>query len=217
MTKQFCRAWLEVKNKVVEAFAVKDSIQLSETQLSMTFQGNNQPAELSSIAAGSDFIIEENSIVTEILDSKPKNKIGKLKFSGSSDFKIHSISNAIAWYIVSESEKDSEAKGLEIVKKSEVKFDDQIAISQDGRIFVSENVNDKLVKIRTDICIPRQVMTMPIPLPEIKAHLIYVENNAVWYSGIVGKVVNSDSSFKQKKRVVIQISDRVIFLHLHEK
>lgn len=210
MVKQFCRAWLEVKGKVVDAFAVNDSIRLSETELSMTFQGNNQPAELTSIAAGSDFVVEENSIITEILETKVKNKIGKLKFSGSSDFKLHSISNAIAWYLVGEGEKESEAKGLEIVKKSEVKFDDQIAISQDGRIFVSENVNDKLVKIRTEICIPRQVMTMPIPLPEIKAHLIYVENNAVWYSGIVGKVINSNSSLKQKKTVVIQISERTI-------
>lgn len=210
MVKQFCRAWLEVKGKVVDAFAVNDSIRLSETELSMTFQGNNQPAELTSIAAGSDFVVEENSIITEILETKVKNKIGKLKFSGSSDFKLHSISNAIAWYLVGEGEKESEAKGLEIVKKSEVKFDDQIAISQDGRIFVSENVNDKLVKIRTDICILRQVMTMPIPLPEIKAHLIYVENNAVWYSGIVGKVINSNSSLKQKKTVVIQISERTI-------
>lgn len=210
MVKQFCRAWLEVKGKVVDAFEVNDSIRLSETELSMTFQGNNQPAELTSIAAGSDFVVEENSIITEILETKVKNKIGKLKFSGSSDFKLHSISNAIAWYLVGEGEKESEAKGLEIVKKSEVKFDDQIAISQDGRIFVSENVNDKLVKIRTDICILRQVMTMPIPLPEIKAHLIYVENNAVWYSGIVGKVINSNSSLKQKKTVVIQISERTI-------
>jgi hypothetical protein len=53
-------------------------------------------------------------------------------------------------------------------------------------------------------------MTMPIPLPEIKAHLIYVENDAVWYSGIVGKVINSDSSLRQKKRVVMQISERII-------
>ena len=210
MVKQFCRAWLEVKGKVVDAFAVNDSIRLSETELSMTFQGNNQPAELTSIAAGSDFVVEENSIITEILETKVKNKIGKLKFSGSSDFKLHSISNAIAWYLVGEGEKESEAKGLEIVKKSEVKFDDQIAISQDGRIFVSENVNDKLVKIRTEICIPRQVMTMPIPLPEIKAHLIYVENDAVWYSGIVGKVINSNSSLKQQKKVVMQISERII-------
>jgi hypothetical protein len=210
MAKQFCRAWLEVKGKVVDAIALNTSIKLSETELSMTFQGNSQPAELTSIAAGSNFVVEENSIVTEILETKVKNKVGKLKFSGSSDFKIHSIDSAIAWYLVGESEKESEAKGLEIVKKSEVKFDDQIAISQDGRIFVSENVNDKLVKIRTDICIPRQVMTMPIPLPEIKAHLIYVENNAVWYSGIVGKVINSDSSLRQKKRVVMQISERII-------
>jgi hypothetical protein len=210
MTKQFCRAWLEVKGKVVDAIALNTSIKLSETELSMTFQGNSQPAELTSIAAGSNFVVEENSIVTEILETKVKNKVGKLKFSGSSDFKIHSIDSAIAWYLVGEGEKESEAKGLEIVKKSEVKFDDQIAISQDGRIFVSENVNDKLVKIRTDICIPRQVMTMPIPLPEIKAHLIYVENNAVWYSGIVGKVINSDSSLRQKKRVVMQISERII-------
>jgi hypothetical protein len=210
MAKQFCRAWLEVKGKVVDAIALNTSIKLSETELSMTFQGNSQPAELTSIAAGSNFVVEENSIVTEILETKVKNKVGKLKFSGSSDFKIHSIDSAIAWYLVGESEKESEAKGLEIVKKSEVKFDDQIAISQDGRIFVSENVNDKLVKIRTDICIPRQVMTMPIPLPEIKAHLIYVENDAVWYSGIVGKVINSDSSLRQKKRVVMQISERII-------
>ena len=210
MTKQFCRAWLEVKGKVVDAIALNTSIKLSETELSMTFQGNSQPAELTSIAAGSNFVVEENSIVTEILETKVKNKVGKLKFSGSSDFKIHSIDSAIAWYLVGEGEKESEAKGLEIVKKSEVKFDDQIAISQDGRIFVSENVNDKLVKIRTDICIPRQVMTMPIPLPEIKAHLIYVENDAVWYSGIVGKVINSDSSLRQKKRVVMQISERII-------
>lgn len=210
MSKQFCRAWLEVKGKVVDAIAVNNSIKLSETELSMTFQGNSQPAELTSIAAGSDFVVEENSIVTEILEAKVKNKVGKLKFSGSSDFKLHSIDSAIAWYLVGEGEKESEAKGLEIVKKSEVKFDDQIAISQDGRIFVSENVNDKLVKIRTDICIPRQVMTMPIPLPEIKAHLIYVENDAVWYSGIVGKVINSNSSLKQKKTVVMQISERTI-------
>jgi hypothetical protein len=210
MTKQFCRAWLEVKGKVVDAIALNTSIKLSETELSMTFQGNSQPAELTSIAAGSNFVVEENSIVTEILETKVKNKVGKLKFSGSSDFKIHSIDSAIAWYLVGEGEKESEAKGLEIVKKSEVKFDDQIAISQDGRIFVSENVNDKLVKIRTDICIPRQVMTMPIPLPEIKAHLIYVENNAVWYSGIVGKVINSDSSLRQQKKVVMQISERII-------
>lgn len=210
MSKQFCRAWLEVKGKVVDAIAVNNSIKLSETELSMTFQGNSQPAELTSIAAGSDFVVEENSIVTEILEAKVKNKVGKLKFSGSSDFKLHSIDSAIAWYLVGEGEKESEAKGLEIVKKSEVKFDDQIAISQDGRIFVSENVNDKLVKIRTDICIPRQVMTMPIPLSEIKAHLIYVENNAVWYSGIVGKVINSNSSLKQKKTVVMQISERTI-------
>ena len=210
MSKQFCRAWLEVKGKVIDAIAVNNSIKLSETELSMTFQGNSQPAELTSIAAGSDFIIEENSIVTEILETKVKNKVGKLKFSGSSDFKLHSIDSAIAWYLVGEGEKESEAKGLEIVKKSEVKFDDQIAISQDGRIFVSENVNDKLVKIRTDICIPRQVMTMPIPLPEIKAHLIYVENDAVWYSGIVGKVINSNSSLKQKKTVVMQISQRTV-------
>ena len=209
MSKQFCRAWLEVKGKVVDAIAVNNSIKLSETELSMTFQGNSQPAELTSIAAGSHFVVEENSIVTEILETKVKNKVGKLKFSGSSDFKIHSIDSAIAWYLVGEGEKESEAKGLEIVKKSEVKFDDQIAISQDGRIFVSENVNDKLVKIRTDICIPRQVMTMPIPLPEIKAHLIYVENDAVWYSGIVGKVVNSNSSLKQKKTIVVQISERI--------
>jgi hypothetical protein len=210
MTKQFCRAWLEVKGKVVDAIALNTSIKLSETELSMTFQGNSQPAELTSIAAGSNFVVEENSIVTEILETKVKNKVGKLKFSGSSDFKIHSIDSAIAWYLVGEGEKESEAKGLEIVKKSEVKFDDQIAISQDGRIFVSENVNDKLVKIRTDICIPRQVMTMPIPLPEIKAHLIYVENNAVWYSGIVGKVINSDSSLRQQKKVVMQISERTV-------
>jgi hypothetical protein len=210
MTKQFCRAWLEVKGKVVDAIALNTSIKLSETELSMTFQGNSQPAELTSIAAGSNFVVEENSIVTEILETKVKNKVGKLKFSGSSDFKIHSIDSAIAWYLVGEGEKESEAKGLEIVKKSEVKFDDQIAISQDGRIFVSENVNDKLVKIRTEICIPRQVMTMPIPLPEIKAHLIYVENNAVWYSGIVGKVINSNSSLKQQKKVVMQISERII-------
>jgi hypothetical protein len=210
MTKQFCRAWLEVKGKVVDAIALNTSIKLSETELSMTFQGNSQPAELTSIAAGSNFVVEENSIVTEILETKVKNKVGKLKFSGSSDFKIHSIDSAIAWYLVGEGEKESEAKGLEIVKKSEVKFDDQIAISQDGRIFVSENVNDKLVKIRTEICIPRQVMTMPIPLPEIKAHLIYVENDAVWYSGIVGKVINSNSSLKQKKTVVMQISERTI-------
>lgn len=210
MSKQFCRAWLEIKGKVVDAIAVNNSITLSETELSMTFQGNSQPAELTSIAAGSDFIVEENSIITETLETKVKNKVGKLKFSGSSDFKLHSIDSAIAWYLVGEGEKESEAKGLEIVKKSEVKFDDQIAISQDGRIFVSENVNDKLVKIRTDICIPRQVMTMPIPLPEIKAHLIYVENDAVWYSGIVGKVINSNSSLKQKKTVVMQISERTI-------
>ena len=210
MSKQFCRAWLEVKGKVVDAIAVNNSIKLSETELSMMFQGNSQPAELTSIAAGSDFVVEENSIITEILETKVKNKVGKLKFSGSSDFKLHSIDSAIAWYLVGEGEKESEAKGLEIVKKSEVKFDDQIAISQDGRIFVSENVNDKLVKIRTDICIPRQVMTMPIPLSEIKAHLIYVENNAVWYSGIVGKVINSNSSLKQKKTVVMQISERTI-------
>jgi hypothetical protein len=210
MAKQFCRAWLEVKGKVVDAIALNTSIKLSETELSMTFQGNSQPAELTSIAAGSNFVVEENSIVTEILETKVKNKVGKLKFSGSSDFKIHSIDSAIAWYLVGEGEKESEAKGLEIVKKSEVKFDDQIAISQDGRIFVSENVNDKLVKIRTEICIPRQVMTMPIPLPEIKAHLIYVENNAVWYSGIVGKVINSNSSLKQQKKVVMQISERII-------
>lgn len=210
MSKQFCRAWLEVKGKVVDAIAVNNSITLSETELSMTFQGNSQPAELTSIAAGSDFIVEENSIITEILETKVKNKVGKLKFSGSSDFTLHSIDSAIAWYLVSEGEKESEAKGLEIVKKSEVKFDDQIAISQDGRIFVSENVNDKLVKIRTDICIPRQVITMPIPLSEIKAHLIYVENNAVWYLGIVGKVINSNSSLKQKKKVVMRISERTI-------
>ena len=210
MSKQFCRAWLEVKGKVVDAIAVNNSITLSETELSMTFQGNSQPAELTSIAAGSDFIVEENSIITETLETKVKNKVGKLKFSGSSDFKLHSIDSAIAWYLVGEGEKESEAKGLEIVKKSEVKFDDQIAISQDGRIFVSENVNDKLVKIRTEICIPRQVMTMPIPLPEIKAHLIYVENDAVWYSGIVGKVINSNSSLKQKKTVVMQISQRTV-------
>lgn len=210
MSKQFCRAWLEVKGKVVDAIAVNNSITLSETELSMTFQGNSQPAELTSIAAGSDFIVEENSIITETLETKVKNKVGKLKFSGSSDFKLHSIDSAIAWYLVGEGEKESEAKGLEIVKKSEVKFDDQIAISQDGRIFVSENVNDKLVKIRTDICIPRQVMTMPISLPEIKAHLIYVENDAVWYSGIVGKVINSNSSLKQKKTIVMQISERTI-------
>lgn len=210
MSKQFCRAWLEVKGKVVDAIAVNNSITLSETELSMTFQGNSQPAELTSIAAGSDFIVEENSIITETLETKVKNKVGKLKFSGSSDFKLHSIDSAIAWYLVSEGEKESEAKGLEIVKKSEVKFDDQIAISQDGRIFVSENVNDKLVKIRTDICIPRQVMTMPIPLLEIKAHLIYVENDAVWYSGIVGKIINSNSSLKQKKTVVMQISQRTV-------
>ena len=210
MSKQFCRAWLEVKGKVVDAIAVNNSITLSETELSMTFQGNSQPAELTSIAAGSDFIVEENSIITETLETKVKNKVGKLKFSGSSDFKLHSIDSAIAWYLVGEGEKESEAKGLEIVKKSEVKFDDQIAISQDGRIFVSENVNDKLVKIRTDICIPRQVMTMPIPLLEIKAHLIYVENDAVWYSGIVGKVINSNSSLKQKKTVVMQISQRTV-------
>ena len=210
MSKQFCRAWLEVKGKVVDAIAVNNSITLSETELSMTFQGNSQPAELTSIAAGSDFIVEENSIITETLETKVKNKVGKLKFSGSSDFKLHSIDSAIAWYLVGEGEKESEAKGLEIVKKSEVKFDDQIAISQDGRIFVSENVNDKLVKIRTDICIPRQVMTMPIPLPEIKAHLIYVENDAVWYSGIVGKVINSNSSLKQKKTIVMQISEKTV-------
>ena len=210
MSKQFCRAWLEVKGKVVDAIAVNNSITLSETELSMTFQGNSQPAELTSIAAGSDFIVEENSIITETLETKVKNKVGKLKFSGSSDFKLHSIDSAIAWYLVGEGEKESEAKGLEIVKKSEVKFDDQIAISQDGRIFVSENVNDKLVKIRTDICIPRQVMTMPIPLYEITAHLIYVENDAVWYSGIVGKVINSNSSLKQKKTVVMQISQRTV-------
>jgi hypothetical protein len=53
-------------------------------------------------------------------------------------------------------------------------------------------------------------MTMPIPLSEIKAHLIYVENNAVWYSGIVGKVINSNSSLKQKKKVVMRISERTI-------
>ncbi|ATW59278.1 hypothetical protein Cl131_gp010 [Aphanizomenon phage vB_AphaS-CL131] len=210
MSKQFCRAWLEVKGKVVDAIAVNNSITLSETELSMTFQGNSQPAELTSIAAGSDFIVEENSIITETLETKVKNKVGKLKFSGSSDFKLHSIDSAIAWYLVGEGEKESEAKGLEIVKKSEVKFDDQIAISQDGRIFVSENVNDKLVKIRTDICIPRQVMTMPIPLPEIKAHLIYIENDAVWYSGIIGKVINSNSSLKQKKTIVMQISEKTV-------
>ena len=210
MPKQFCRAWLEVKGKVVDAIALNTSIALSETELSMTFQGNSQPAELTSIAAGSDFVVEENSIITEILETKVKNKVGKLKFSRSTDFTIHSLDCAIAWYLVGEGEKESEAKGLEIVKKSEVKFDDQIAISQDGRIFVSENVNDKLVKIRTEFCIPRQVMTMPIPLPEIKAHLIYVENDAVWYSGIVGKVINSNSSLKQKKTVVMQISERTI-------
>lgn len=223
MTQKFCRVWIESKNAIVQSYAIPNTVNLSPTELSMTFRVNDKCPELVAIAHGNDYVVAENSVVKEVLTCKPKNRVGRLKtLGGNKDFKIHDIDSAIAWYLLEESgqsKHEAEAKGLEIVVKSEVKNEDQIAISQDGRIYVSENVNDKLVKIKCEIIIPRQVIHLPFSLSEIKAHLVYEEDEHIKYTAITGKVKFENSkgggvNLKEKQTVKMSVDsqDTVILL-----
>ena len=214
MSKRFCKAWIEVKGAVVGALAINDLVRLTNDQLSLTFRADTKNAELSAIAAGLDYVINENIVIKEVLECKPKKRLGILKLSGSSDFTIHDLDSAIAWYLEDASNGEKESKGLTIVKRADLKGEDEIAIATDGRIFVSENVDGKQVKLRADIRLPRQVMHLPGVIKDIKAHLVYEEKNNVKYLGVIGEIIpninkKGTSIIKERQNIKIKIKERI--------
>jgi hypothetical protein len=114
----------------------------------------------------------------------------------------------MAYYLVDSAQKTGEGIGLEIVEHpDDVLDDDQIAISPEGRIYVSKNVKDKVVKVRTSIVYPRQVIVMQTPLEQINAHLVYLSKNGnIEYLGIKGELEQNKGVSTKNKLSTVKIN-----------
>jgi len=186
------RAWIEVKGEPITAYALPNLVKFTEDQLQLTFKANIKCAELSAIALGKDYRVDHDARSVEILECHLKSRSGRLKDSGGeSNFQIieSELSSAIAYYLNDSNQKTGEGSGLEIVPhRDDVGEDDQIAINSEGRIYVSKNLKDKVVKVRTAVIYPRIIAVLPESLKEAIAHVVCLwDDNSIRYVQVKGE------------------------------
>lgn len=174
--KKVHRAWIEVKGQTINALAIASQVKLSNEELSLTFKLNERCAEINAIAIGKDYRIDDNLRFTEILECTTKTRNGRLKDSrGESDFQIieEELSQAIAYYLNDSAGKTGEGAGLQIVPhRDDVTDDDQIAINSLGRVYLSGNLKDKTIKVRTAVIYKRVVTVLDEPIKDVRSHLV---------------------------------------------
>ncbi|MBN3946430.1 MAG: hypothetical protein HWQ38_08030 [Nostoc sp. NMS7] len=191
--KKIYRAWIEVKGESISAYAIPNLVKVPDEEVHLRFKLNEKCGELNAIALGKDFRIDYDSSSIEMLEAKPKSRYGRLKNSqGETDFQIveEGLSDAIAYYLTDSHEKAGEGVGLEVMpQRDDVTEDDQIAINSEGRIYVSGNVKDKVVKVRTTVVYPRVVVVLPELLVEVRSHLVCLwGDGSIKYVGVKGEI-----------------------------
>ncbi|PHJ64933.1 hypothetical protein VF04_03855 [Nostoc linckia z7] len=209
--KKIYRAWLEAKQEVIQALAIPHLVKISVDKLQMTFKTENQSSELNAIALGLDYEVQHNIQTIELLQAHPKSQNSRLKnTSGKTNFHLieSELSSAIAYYLVDSNQKSGEGIGLEVVSHPDEVFDDdQIAINSEGRIYISKNVKDKIVKVRTPVIYPRQVIVMQNDLEQIIAHLVCLsETGNVEYLEIKGNLEQNKGVSAKNKLTTIKIN-----------
>ena len=206
--KKVYRAWLEVNGNAIAAYAIPKSVKITDSVAQLTFKLNNDCAELNAIAVGKEYRVDYDAQSTEMLEAKPKSRYGRLKnSSGEANVQIveDELSNCVAYYLTDSNEKAGEGVGLEIVPHpDDVGEDDQIAINAEGKIYVSGNIKDKVVKVRTAVVYPRVVVVLPELLEEVRSHFVVLWGNGqIKYVGVEGKVQTGGAiSPKNKMRTV---------------
>ncbi|MCC5616534.1 hypothetical protein LC605_15930 [Nostoc sp. CHAB 5836] len=191
--KKVYRAWVEVKGEPIAAYAMPHSVKITESEAQLTFKLQPECAEISAIALGKQYRVDYDARSIEMLEAKPKSRSGRLKNSnGQTNFQIveEELSSAIAYYLTDSNEKSGEGVGLEIMPhRDDVTEDDQIAINSEGRIYVSSNVKDKVVKVRTVVIYKRVVVVLPELLDEVRSHFVCLWGDGdIKYVGVKGKV-----------------------------
>lgn len=211
--KKIYRAWIEVKGEAIAAFANPGLVKWGHEQVQMTFRVNDKCAELQAIALGLDYQIDYDFHTTELLECQPKSQNSRLKNStDDSNFQIveSELSNAIAYYLADANQKTGEGGSLEIVEyREDVVEDDQIAINKEGRIYVSKNLKDKVIKIKTQVIYERIIIVLQKPLLDAVVHIVCLWNDgSIKYIGVNGEIQKGNNSAKnQLKTVQININE----------
>lgn len=205
---------MEVKGESIAAYAIPTSVKLTDEQLQMMFKLNIDCAELSAIALGRDYRVDRDARSFEMLECHLKSRSGRLKdLGGESNFQIveSELSSAIAYYLNDSNQKTGEGSGLEIVPhRDDVGEDDQIAINSEGRIYVSKNLKDKLVKVKTAVIYPRSITVLPEFLEDVIAHIVCLwEDNSIRYVRVLGEpqTGNAISPKNQLRTIKLRVDE----------
>jgi|GEM_PF-6330376 len=204
--KHIERVWLQVGD-FISPTALAKTVIITEEYLRFNFPGNLNLTELWAISGAKKFSDPVPATFDYTFTFKSDKRAVRLNHPQyGQNFQISEPDTISARYVVDGADKNTPAKSIEIVpQKSDVKYDDQLSISKDLRVFLAENlVHSKTVRVEVP-CQVMQVQALEEPLEEAIAHMVCTWNDdSVHYLKFVGKP--EPNPFQKRLMVTLKIT-----------